>query len=138
MENLPLFVNHYQTKLQIDNIFFILYFVVIFTLLVFITLRKSLNYRPLSLIQTNQMRGLGITLIILNHICYYTDPPPFLYRIWSEAGMIGVAIFLIISGYGISISLERKGIKNFFTNRISKILIPLVVATRNHNRFDPK
>ena len=128
MENLPLFVNHYQTKLQIDNIFFILYFVVIFTLLVFITLRKSLNYRPLSLIQTNQMRGLGITLIILNHICYYTDPPPFLYRIWSEAGMIGVAIFLIISGYGISISLERKGIKNFFTNRISKILIPLILA----------
>ena len=128
MENLPLFVNHYQSKLQINNIFFELYFVILFTLLVFITLRKSLNDRPLSFLQTNQMRGLGITLIILNHICYYTNPPPFLYRIWSEAGMIGVAIFLILSGYGLCISIERKGIHNFFTNRIPKILIPLVLA----------
>jgi peptidoglycan/LPS O-acetylase OafA/YrhL len=74
------------------------------------------------------MRGLGITLIILNHICYYTEPPPFLYVIWSEAGMIGVAIFLILSGYGLCISLGTKGIQNFFTNRISKILIPLILA----------
>ncbi|MDJ0738011.1 MAG: acyltransferase family protein [Nostocaceae cyanobacterium] len=128
MENLPLFINHYQSKLQINNIFFDIYFVFIFTLLVLITLRKSLNDRPLSLLQTNQIRGLGITLIILNHICYYTEPPPFLYGIWSEAGMIGVAIFLILSGYGLCISLETKGIQNFFTNRISKILIPLVLA----------
>ena len=128
MENLPLFVNHYQTKLQIDNIFFDLYFVILFTLFVLITSRKSLNDRPLSFLQTNQMRGLGITLIILNHICYYTDPPPFLYGVWSKAGMIGVAIFLILSGYGLCISLERKSIQYFFTNRIFKILIPLVLA----------
>ena len=128
MENLPLFINHYQTKLQINNIYFEIYFVLIFTLLVFITLRKSLNEQPLSFLQTNQMRGLGITLIILNHICYYTEPPPFLYGIWSEAGMIGVTIFLILSGYGLCISLESKGIQKFFTNRISKILIPLILA----------
>ena len=35
MENIPLFVNHYQTKLQINNIFFDIYFVLIFTLQVF-------------------------------------------------------------------------------------------------------
>jgi len=128
MENLPLFINHYQTKLQINNVFFDIYFVLILILLVFLTLKKSLNDQPLSFLQTNQMRGLGITLIILNHICYYTEPLPFLYVIWSEAGMIGVAIFLIISGYGLSISLERKGIQFFFTNRISKILIPLILA----------
>lgn len=128
MEDLPLFINHYQTKLQINNVFFDIYFVFIFTLLVFITLRKSPNQQPLSFLQTNQMRGLGITLIILNHICYYTEPPPFLYGIWSEAGMIGVTIFLILSGYGLCVSLERKGIDNFFTNRISKILIPLFLA----------
>ncbi len=128
MENLPLFVNHYQTKLQINNIFFDIYFVLIFILLVLITSRKSLNEQPLSFLQTNQIRGLAITLIILNHICYYTDPPPFLYGIWSEAGMIGVAIFLILSGYGLCISLKSKGIQNFFTKRISKILIPLILA----------
>ncbi|MDJ0774751.1 MAG: acyltransferase family protein [Mastigocoleus sp. MO_167.B18] len=128
MESLPLFVNHYQTKLQINNIFFDIHFVLIFTLLLLITSRKSLNEQPLSFLQTSQMRGLGITLIILNHICYYTDPPPSLYVIWSEAGMIGVAIFLILSGYGLCISLETKGVQNFFTNRISKILIPLILA----------
>lgn len=128
MENLPLFINHYQTKLQINNIYFDIYFVFIFTLLIFLTLRKNKNEKPLSLIQTNQIRGLGMTLIILNHICYYTDPPPFLYGIWSEAGMIGVAIFLILSGYGLCISLESKGIHKFFTNRMAKILIPLVLS----------
>lgn len=128
MENLPLFINHYQTKLQINNIFFDIYFVVIFILLVFIIRKKTTRDKPLSFLQTNQIRGLAITLIIINHICYYTDPAPSLYVIWSEAGMIGVAIFLIISGYGLCISLETKGINSFFTNRISKILIPLILA----------
>ncbi len=128
MDNLPLFINHYQTKLQINNIFFDVYFVLIFTLLVFLTFQKSSNEQPLSFLQTNQLRGLGITLIILNHICYYTEPAPFLYGIWAEAGMIGVAIFLILSGYGLCCSLETKGIQNFFTNRILKILVPLVLA----------
>ncbi len=128
MENLPLFVNHYQTKLLIDNAFFDLYFVLLFTLVVWVTRRKSVNEQPLSFRQTNQIRGLAITLIILNHICYYTEPPPSLYGIWSEAGMIGVAIFLILSGYGLCISLENKGIENFFSKRISKILIPLILA----------
>lgn len=128
MENLPLFINHYQTKLQINNIFFDIYFVLVFTLLVFTTFRKSLNKEPLSFVQTNQLRGLAITLIVLNHICYYTEPSLFLYGIWSEAGGIGVAIFLILSGYGLCKSLESKGIQKFFTNRISKILVPLVLA----------
>lgn len=128
MDSLALFVNHYQTKLQINNTFFDIYFVLIFILLVLITSKKSLDDQPLSFLQTSQIRGLSITLIILNHICYYTEPPPSLYVIWSEAGMIGVAIFLILSGYGLCISLEKKGIQNFFSNRISKILIPLILA----------
>jgi len=128
MENLPLFINHYQTKLQINNVFFDIYFVAIFILLVCITTKKTNSDRTLSFLQTNQIRGLAITLIILNHVCYYTDPAPSLYVIWSEAGMIGVAIFLILSGYGLCISLEKKGIQSFFTNRIAKILIPLILA----------
>ncbi|TAG96957.1 MAG: hypothetical protein EAZ09_05595 [Oscillatoriales cyanobacterium] len=128
MNTAPLFVNHYQTKLQIDNPFFDVFLVVGLIVLFFITLRPSFNDDTLSSLQTNQLKGFAILLILFNHLCYYTEPSPSLYAIWSEAGMVGVAIFLIFSGYGLSISMQNKGIKGFFLKRVSRILIPIVFA----------
>jgi peptidoglycan/LPS O-acetylase OafA/YrhL len=128
MNTAPLFVNHYQTKLQLDNPFFDVFLVAGLIVLFLSTLRKSVNDNTLSFLQTNQLKGLAIILILFNHLCYYTEPSPSLYGVWSEAGMVGVAIFLIISGYGLSISMQQKGIEGFFLKRASRILIPLIFA----------
>ncbi len=128
MNTVPLFVNHYQTKLQLDNPFFDVFLVAGFVVLFFSTLRKSVNDNTLSFLQTNQMKGLAIILIVFNHLCYYTEPPPSLYGVWSEAGMVGVAIFLILSGYGLCISMQHKGTKGFFLKRVTRILIPMIFS----------
>jgi peptidoglycan/LPS O-acetylase OafA/YrhL len=128
MNTAHLFVNHYQTKLQIDNPFFDVFLVAGLIVLFFSTLRKSVNDNTLSFLQTNQMRGLAIILILFNHLCYYTEPSPSLYGVWSESGMVGVAIFFILSGYGLSISMQQKGIQGFFLKRVSRILIPIIFA----------
>jgi peptidoglycan/LPS O-acetylase OafA/YrhL len=128
MNTAPLFVNHYQTKLQLDNPFFDVFLVAGLIVLFFSTLRKSENDNALSFLQTNQMKGFAIILILFNHLCYYTEPSLSLYGVWSEAGMVGVAIFLILSGYGLSISMQYKGIQGFFLKRVSRILIPIIFA----------
>lgn len=128
MNTALLFVNHYETKLQIDNPFFDVFLVFGLIVLFFSTLRPSFNDDTLSSLQTNQLKGFAILLILFNHLCYYTEPLPSLYGIWSEAGMVGVALFLIFSGYGLSISMQNKGIKGFFLKRVSRILIPIVFA----------
>ncbi|MEM7064331.1 MAG: hypothetical protein AAF572_14340 [Cyanobacteria bacterium P01_B01_bin.77] len=81
-----------------------------FAALFFFTLKKKTRDFPLSIAQTNQIKGLAILLSIANHLCYYTDPLPSLYGIWSEVGMVGVTIFFIFSGYGTCISIHKKGI----------------------------
>ena len=128
MNTAHLFVNHYQTKLQLDNPFFDVFLVVGLIVLFFSTLRPSFNDDTLSSLQTNQLKGFAILLILFNHLCYYTEPLPSLYGIWSEAGMVGVAIFLILSGYGLSISMQNKGIQGFFLKTVFRILIPIIFA----------
>lgn len=128
MNTLPTFINHYQTKLPLDNPHFDILLVIVFLGLFFLTLKKNFGDLPLSVVQTNQVKGLAILLIISNHLCYYTKPLPSLYKIWSEAGMVGVAIFFIFSGYGMCVSIQKRGIQDFFRKKIVRIFIPLVYA----------
>ncbi|MEZ2229002.1 MAG: acyltransferase family protein [Microcoleus sp.] len=122
------FVNHYQTKLPLKNPQFDIFLVLIFSILFLLTLKKKNGDYPLSITQANQVKGLAILFIIFNHLCYYTEPQPSLYAIWSEVGMIGVTIFFIFSGYGVCISIQEKGIRDFFKKRIARIFIPLIYA----------
>ena len=112
-----MFINHYETKLAIENPQFDILLAAIFFVLCFLILKKRKEDYPLSVIQTNQIKGLAILLILFNHLCYYTDPLPSLYSIWSEVGMIGVTIFFVFSGYGTCISIQKKGIQDFFRKR---------------------
>ncbi len=123
-----LFINHYQTKLPLENPQFDIFLVLIFSILFLLTLKKKKEDCPLSITQTNQVKGLAILFIISNHLCYYTEPRPSLYGIWSEVGMIGVSIFLIFSGYGVCISIQERGIRDFFKKRVARIFIPLIYA----------
>ncbi len=124
----PTFINHYQTKLPVENPQFDIFLAAIFFILCLLTIRKKNRDSPLSVTQTTQAKGLAILLILFNHLCYYTEPLPSLYSIWSEVGMVGVTIFFIFSGYGTCISIQKKGVQDFFKKRLSRIFIPLIYA----------
>lgn len=42
---------------------------------------------------------------------------------------MGVVTFLILSGFGLTISFEKSGLQNFFQKKITKILIPYSLVT---------
>ncbi|PEW16951.1 hypothetical protein COD21_04285 [Bacillus cereus] len=67
---------------------------------------------------SNQLKGIAIILVILGHL-----------QLISHAGAWGVAIFLIVSGFGLTQSYLKSGINNFFKKRVSKVLVPYSIVT---------
>lgn len=49
-------------------------------------------------------------------------------RAFTPFGGIGVAIFLILSGYGLNESFKRNGIEGFWKKRFSRVWIPYFIA----------
>ena len=131
LDTLPavLFVNHDATKIVVDNpIILNLSLFLIFTFLTLITFRRTVNDRPLSILQTNQMKGLAIIIVIVHHLSYHTIENSSDLIIFRDSGFLGVALFLVLSGFGLSLSLQKKGIKNFFTKRLTKVYVPFLFA----------
>ena len=124
-----LFLNHDLTKVQVSNPLILnLSLLFVFASLVFSSLRKTKGDMPLSLLQTNQMKGIAIIVIILHHLSIYVIKNPTDLAIFIDAGYVGVAVFLMISEMGIYISLESKGIKDFFFKKIIRLYIPVGLA----------
>lgn len=64
------------------------------------------------------MKGLAIMLIMLCHCSSYWG----VY--YTPLGGIGVAIFLILSGYGLNESYKRYGLDGFWPKRIGRMMLP--------------
>lgn len=73
--------------------------------------------------QTNSIRGLAILMVILMH-----SSCNFGLRIFTPFGGIGVALFLILSGYGLTESYKRKGLQFFWKSKFNKIWIPYAIV----------
>lgn len=86
--------------------------------------------------QTNSIRGLAILMVILMH-----SSCNFGLRFFTPLGGIGVALFLILSGYGLTESYKRKGLHFFWKSKFNKIWIPyaivLTVCTIWSSSFKP-
>lgn len=77
--------------------------------------------------QTDVIKGIAIACVIIAHLgCQLT-------RLTTPLGGIGVALFLIVSGYGLSLSYEKgkrsgDGLKKYWTKnkniRHSRCQIP--------------
>ena len=81
----------------------------------------------LSPLQTDQLRGLSIILVILGHLWVHVSNQKPLLIFSGEA----VAIFLLLSGFGLTRS-EKKGQTNpktFLYRRLKRIYIPYWWAT---------
>ena len=121
-----LFLNHDCTKIKVPSPLLLnlsLFFV--FAILTFITIRKTVGDKPLSVLQTNQMKGLAILSIIIGHLSFHTIENTDLSLFLNKFSPSGLALFLIISGLGISLSLKKKGIKGFFLEDSLEFTCPL-------------
>ena len=124
-----LFVNHDQIKINVGNPIILNSSLILgFSFLILMTCRKTYEDRPLSILQTSQIKGLAIIAVIFNHLSLHTLEKPGDLWFSRDVGYIGVAVFLMISGFGLSISLEKKGVENFFTKRVVRVLVPLVLT----------
>lgn len=99
----------------------------ILSILILISFRKSVREQPLSILQTNQMKGIAILIIIVHHVALALGNPGYL-SLLHHLGFPSVAIFLVLSGYGIFLSLDKKGLNNFFSKRVMRVYIPFILA----------
>jgi Predicted acyltransferases len=68
---------------------------------------------------TTSMKGLAILLITISHM-----GDGFQIKTFVPLGGIGVALFLILSGYGLMESYKRNGLIDFWKKRVMRVLIP--------------
>jgi Predicted acyltransferases len=67
---------------------------------------------------TSVLKGVAILLVILGHLGFI-----------NHSGAYGVAIFLIISGFGLTQSYLKNGTKDFLIKRYNKVLLPYMFIT---------
>ena len=71
---------------------------------------------------TTILRGIAIVLIMLSHLTREHT------RIFTPLGGIGVAIFLILSGYGLNESFKHNGLNGFWKKRFIRVYIPYLIV----------
>lgn len=75
----------------------------------------------LNKLDSSILKGIAILLVIICHIGNNY------FRYFTPLGGIGVSIFLILSGYGLTASYNRNGLKEFWKKRISTVIIPYFI-----------
>lgn len=105
------------------------FFLIIIILFIFACFSKNktdkvTGFLHLSKNHTDILKGIATVLIIVSHIGNYRG-----FSIIIPLGGIGVALFLLSSGYGLNESFKRKGLDNFFKTRLLKIIMPYWIMT---------
>ena len=67
---------------------------------------------------SNLIKVIASFLVTLGHLNFI-----------KNAGIYGVSLFLIISGYGLFISQSNNGLYNFWYKRASTVLLPYSILT---------
>lgn len=73
----------------------------------------------LDLQHTTLLRGIAILMIVVGHVS-----GTFNTVILSPLPAAGVAIFMILSGYGLTLSYNKNGLKNFWPKKVLRVLLP--------------
>ena len=104
--------------------------IVAFLLVVFLTIRKSSHTDVFPVSVTNELKGLGILTVVFAHFTYMkVNNWEFLYPLSTIAG-VGVDLFLLMSGFGLTVGMMKKpmGVLDFYKKRVIKIFIPFWIA----------
>ncbi|MCD7791347.1 MAG: acyltransferase family protein [Bacteroides thetaiotaomicron] len=77
-----------------------------------------MNAHALQMKQSNIIKGFAILLVVLCHLGGYFT------RFLTPLGGIGVAVFLILSAYGLEKSFLKSGQAAFWRKRIITVFVP--------------
>lgn len=82
----------------------------------------SIEVTFLSRTHTDILRAIAMMLIILCHAASAAGA-----KVFTPVGGMAVAIFLILSGYGITVSYMKNGLKHFWKKKITRIWLPYLL-----------
>lgn len=69
------------------------------------------------------IKGIAILFILVGHIA-----GTFQTVLFTPLPAAGVSLFLMLSGYGLSESYKSKGLKDFWSKKITRVLIPYAIV----------
>ena len=96
--------------------------IVLFAMFVMFFVEKKNAIVFLDRTYTDTLRGIAIIFVILMH-----SSCDVAMRVFTPLGGVGVAIFLILSGYGLTLSYKKSGLKGFLQKKIKRIWIPYFI-----------
>ena len=82
-------------------------------------MQTSLLSKPL----TTSMKGIAILLVFISH----AGNDGFRIKFLIPLGAIAVAVFLILSGYGLMESYNKNGLCGFWSKRFLRVLFPYLI-----------
>lgn len=86
--------------------------------------KRTADFKFMSVQHTNICRAVAAIIIILQHVA-----GGFGIRYLTPLGGIGVAIFLILSGYGLNESYKKKKSGGYWKSKIIRVLIPYAIVS---------
>lgn len=96
--------------------------VIVFTVVLLLTMQKPVDnqsFTGMARLNTTAYRGGAMLIIMLSHITGEWGFKPF-----TPFGGIGVAIFLFLSGFGLSESLKKNGLDGFWQKKLVRVVVP--------------
>lgn len=97
----------------------------VFLIIAVLTSQKA-NTTFLDRTQTDQLKGIAILIVVLGHLWVHVSS----VRAIPVFGDYAVSLFLILSGFGLSVSQATKTISiNFILRRFRKVIIPYWLIT---------
>jgi peptidoglycan/LPS O-acetylase OafA/YrhL len=126
MHNIEIFSNYQLIKLDIPSP--ILQNIGLLTIFLIITLltKHKTNTTFLDRTQTDQLKGIAILLVVLGHLWVHVSSIRAIPALQDYA----VTLFLILSGFGLTISQTTKTINNkFIFRRFRRVIIPYWLIT---------
>lgn len=119
--------NYEITKLPIPHptINNILILFIIFGIVVFSVRKGETSF--LDYAQTNQIKGLAILLVVVNHLWVHVSTD----RAIPGFGDYAVSLFLMLSGFGLTMALSNRplSLKYFISRRLRKVMVPYWAIT---------
>lgn len=124
------FQNHDVSTIVVRNPLLLnLALVAVFGTLFFIPSRKVREDQFLGFPFTDTLRGIAILFIIIHHLCRHAISDPRDLFLFYGAGHTGVAIFLFLSGYGLTESAKKRGVESFLKERLLRVYVPFVTIS---------
>lgn len=125
-----MFANYEINKLAIIHPDLLnLLIIALFFCVVAVTAKKeeSVSRELLSILHTDQLRGVGIFFVVLGHLWVHVSKTKAQIVLSGDS----VSLFLVLSGFGLYISSKNKILpfKEFCLKRIKRVMIPYWIAT---------